>query len=80
MAAQDEAPQEPIPVSGSFNYTWQELATKVAGGTFIGDDVESEVWIGDFEGTAVLPFPFIQSPSGEIEVYPINWSKRSETI
>jgi hypothetical protein len=69
VAAQDEAPQEPIPVSGSFNYTYEELATKVAGDTFIGDYVENEDWVGDFEGAAVSPFPFIQYPTGEIEAW-----------
>jgi hypothetical protein len=60
---------EPIPVSGSFNYLYEELATKVAGGTFFGDYVENEVWVGDFEGTAVSPFPFMQYPTGAIEAW-----------
>jgi urocanate hydratase len=62
-------PDEPIPVSGSFDYTWEELAAVVAGDTYVADYSEDETWLGDFEGTAVSPFLFVQRPSGSIEAW-----------
>lgn len=59
--AQDKGP---VPVSGSFNYTFKVLASGEAGGNTFMDGTEDEVWTGDFEGTAVSPFPFTMWSSG----------------
>jgi hypothetical protein len=56
--------QGPIPVAGSFNYTPEILASATAEGYTLSDATEQEVWIGDFVGTAVSPFPLIAWESG----------------
>jgi hypothetical protein len=56
--------QGPMPVAGSFNYTSKILASAPADGYTLSDATEQEVWIGDFEGTAVSPFPYIAWESG----------------
>ena len=59
----------PFPVSGSFNYMYEELAALEADGSYFGDYVEYEEWSGDIEGTAVAPFPFILWASGEMDAW-----------
>jgi hypothetical protein len=56
--------QEPVPVSGSFNYT-PEIFTQVsAGNSQFFDASEDEVWTGDIKGTAVSPFRMVITPDG----------------
>ena len=59
----------PFPVTGSFNYTAEVLASLEANGNTFSDATENEVWIGDFEGTAVSPFPLVAWSSGEREAW-----------
>jgi hypothetical protein len=56
--------QGPMPVSGSFNYTFSVLASGASSGNTFMDGTEDEVWTGDLAGTAVSPFPFVIWSSG----------------
>lgn len=56
--------KQPMPVSGSFDYTFMVTGTKEAdGNTFIYAE-EYETWVGDLEGTAVARFRVEQFSSG----------------
>ncbi len=61
--------QEPIPVSGSFDYTPKVFARVTGGGSVFVDASEDEVWTGDIEGTAVAPFRIVVSPDGSFDAW-----------
>ena len=44
--------QEPIPVSGTFDYTYKIVGTAETASYTMLDGAEEEVWVGDIEGTA----------------------------
>lgn len=56
--------QEAIPVSGSLNYTPEIFAKVSVGDSVFFDASEDEVWVGDFNGTAVAPFRMVVTPDG----------------
>lgn len=64
-----QTPAEPIPVTGSFTYTFEAFGSAAGDGYTLTDLVEHELWIGDFEGTADSPFPLIAWESGAREVW-----------
>jgi hypothetical protein len=60
--AQEDGP-EPIPVSGTYNYTPNILSTVVIDGTTYFDVTADAVWFGDFEGTEVANYRAVIEPS-----------------
>ncbi len=61
--------QEPIPVSGSFDYTPEVFSRIPSGGSAFVDASEDEVWTGDIEGTAVAPFRMVVTPDGAFDAW-----------
>ena len=61
--------QEPVPVSGGFDYTPEVFARVPGGGGMFVDASEDEVWSGDIEGTAVAPFRVVVSPDGSFQAW-----------
>lgn len=61
--------QEPIPVSGTFDYTPEVFARVPGGGGVFVDASEAEVWTGDIEGTAAAPFRVVVGPDGSFEAW-----------
>jgi hypothetical protein len=56
--------QEPVSVSGTFDYTPEVFARNQVGGSVFVDASEAETWKGDIEGKAVAPFRMVISPDG----------------
>jgi hypothetical protein len=61
--------QEPMPVSGSFEYSPEVFSKVSAGGSVFFDASEDEVWTGDIEGTAVAPFRMVVTPDGAFDAW-----------
>ena len=61
--------QEPIPVSGSFDYTPEVFSRVPGGGSVFVDASEAEVWTGDIQGTSVAPFRVVVAPDGSFEAW-----------
>ncbi len=67
--AADAATVEPMPVSGSFDYTPHVFSQIAAGGGAFVDASEDEVWSGDIKGTSVAPFRVVVSPDGSVAAW-----------
>lgn len=61
--------EEPVSVSGSFDYTPQVFARVPGGGSVFVDASEAEVWTGDIEGKSVAPFRVVVSPDGSVQAW-----------
>lgn len=51
VAAQEQEPLEPIPISGTFSYAWEILHLVETENFLLQHAREDEVWSGDLEGT-----------------------------
>ena len=61
--------QEPVPVSGSFDYTPEVFARVPGGDEVFVDASEAEIWTGDIQGMAVAPFRVVVSPDGSFNAW-----------